>query len=226
MSLFVDDRVRLLAQQTFANLVNPVKLVFFTQKDVCLACSEQEKLLRELTSMSTKIRLQVFDFVLNGDEVMNYKVDKIPATVVAGDHDFGIRFYGLTVGYEFKPLIDDMVLVSAERSELDPRLELLVKSLAVRVHLQVMVSLTCPHCPSMVRVAHQFAVANHNIRADMVDLTQFPYLAQRYNVTGTPKTLINENYSFVGSLPATATYLEILKAVDPEKYRQVTAGTN
>ena len=206
-------------------MVNPVKLVFFTQKNACSPCLEQEALLRELSALSNKIQLQVYDFVLNGDEVMNYKIDKIPATAVVGTRDFGIRFYGLTVGYEFEPLLNDIVMASTERTGLDPRLELLVKSLVERVHLQVMASLTCPHCPNIVRVAHQLAFLNENIKADMVELTQFPYLAQRYNVTGTPKTIINESYSFMGAVHAAAAYLEILKAVNPEKYRQIAGET-
>ena len=84
-----------------------------------------------------------------------------------------------------------------------------------------MASLTCPHCPKAVRAAHNFAYLNENIRSDMVDLSVFPYLAQKYNVTGTPKTIINENYSFIGAYPEAALYLEILKAVNPLEYQKV-----
>jgi alkyl hydroperoxide reductase subunit AhpF len=117
-----------------------------TSANACSNCLEQEELLRELSALSTKITVEVYDFVLNGDEVMNYKVDKIPATAVVGKRDFGIRFYGLTVGYEFTSLLQDIVMVSTERTGLDPRLEILVKTIAASVHLQIMVTLTCPHC--------------------------------------------------------------------------------
>jgi hypothetical protein len=45
-------------------------------------CLEQEGLLREPSTLSNKIKLEVYDFVLNGDEVINYKIEKIPATAV------------------------------------------------------------------------------------------------------------------------------------------------
>jgi len=35
----------------------------------------------------------------------------------------------------------------------------------------------------------------------MVEAIEFPHLAQRYTVSGVPKTLINENISFVGAMP-------------------------
>jgi glutaredoxin-like protein len=218
---FIDDNVRTQLLTAFENLVNPVQLVFFTQKDACASCVDQEQLLKELSSLSNKLTLKTYDFVLNGDEVMNYKIDKIPATVVVGKRNYGIRFFGLTAGFEFKTLIEDIIMVSSGRTGIDPRLEILVQAIPNQVHLQVMASLTCPHCPKAVQVAHRFAFLNENISSDMVDLTTFPYLAQKYGVTATPMTIINEGYSFVGAYPEAALYLEILKAVNPVEYQRV-----
>jgi alkyl hydroperoxide reductase subunit AhpF len=86
-----------------------------------------------------------------------------------------------------------------------------------------MASLTCPHCPKAVQAAHRLAFLNDNIKADMVDIAEFPYLAQRYDVTGTPKTIINEDHSFVGAYPEAGLYLEILKAINPQEYSQIMA---
>jgi alkyl hydroperoxide reductase subunit AhpF len=57
--------------------------------------------------------------------------------------------------------------------------------------LEVMVTLTCPDCPKMVRVAHQLAFASEFIRAEMVNSAEFPQLVQRYDVHGVPRTAIN-----------------------------------
>lgn len=218
---FIDDNVRVQLLAAFENLVNPVRFIFFSQKDTCGECTDQEELLKEVSSLSNKLTLKTFDFVLNGDEAMNYKIDKIPATAVVGKRDYGIRFFGLTAGFEFKTLVEDVIMVSSERTGLDPRLEILIQAIPNPVHLQVMASLTCPHCPKAVQVAHKFAFLNENIHADMIDLSEFPILTQKYNVTATPKTIINESYSFVGAYPEAAVYLEILKAVNPEEYRKV-----
>jgi alkyl hydroperoxide reductase subunit F len=73
----------------------------------------------------------------------------------------------------------------------------------------------------MVHIANQFAMANENIRADMVEASQFPHLAHRYEVSGVPKTIVNDVHAFEGALPAEAVYLEIVKAVNPEEYRRI-----
>jgi alkyl hydroperoxide reductase subunit F len=137
------------------------------------------------------------------------------------EEDYGIRYYGLTVGYEFSSLIQTIFMVSTGETGLDPQLETLVKGIDKPAEIQVMVTLTCPYCPRMVRVAHQFAMANPNIKGAMVDVSEFPHLAQRYNVSGVPKTIINETYSFEGAIQPEAAYLELLKAVNPETYRQI-----
>ena len=221
MSRLIDEKAKNELMPVMATLVNPVKLIFFTQKTACPGCEAQEELLRDLSSLSDKLKLEVYDFILNGDQAMNFKIDKIPATAVIGNRDYNIRFYGLTAGYEFASLLEAIIMISSGRSDLDPQVEELARSITEPVHMQVMVTLTCPYCPNMVHVAQQFAFVNNNIRADMIEASEFPQLAQKYKVTGVPKTIVNETYSFEGALPAPATYLEIVKAVNPEEYKKI-----
>ena len=47
-----------------------------------------------------------------------YKVEKIPATIVEGEEDYGIRFYGIPGGYEFASLIHALKTVSSNSSAL------------------------------------------------------------------------------------------------------------
>jgi len=199
--------------------VSPVKLIFFTQKNACQTCQVQLELLRELSSLTDKIELETYDFVEDGEQVRSFRIERIPATAVIGKKDYGIRFYGVTGGYEFQSLLQAILIVSTGSSGLDPRLEALVKAIKEPVRLKVFVTLTCPYCPQMVHAAHQFALVNENIRADVVDVSEFPELAQKYEVSGVPKTIINEIYHFEGALPAERVYLEILKAINPEQYR-------
>jgi alkyl hydroperoxide reductase subunit F len=221
VSRIIDEKAEAELRRVFGNLVSPVKLVLFTQENACPACAQQRLLIEELVALSSKLGLKVYDFVLHGDEALSYKVDKIPATAVVGRRDYGIRFYGLTAGYEFASLLEAIVMVSTGRSGLDSQLEALVKQVKEQVHIQVYITLTCPYCPRMVHVAHQFAFVNDKIRGDMVEASEYPHLVQRYGVSAVPKTVINETHYFEGALPAAAAYLEVLKAVSPEEYGRI-----
>ena len=44
------------------------------------------------------------------------------------------------------------------------------------------------------------AIENEHVIADVVEVTEFPHLAQRYSIRGVPKTVINENVEFIGNV--------------------------
>ena len=52
-----------------------------------------------------------------------------------------------------------------------------------------------------MRLAHQFAIENEFITADMVEVSEFPHLVQKYQVSGVPKTIINDTGAVVGRVP-------------------------
>lgn len=45
------------------------------------------------------------------------------------------------------------------------------------------------------------AFANPHITAYMVEATEFPDLARKYQVSGVPKTVVNEEIEVLGGLP-------------------------
>jgi predicted DsbA family dithiol-disulfide isomerase len=51
------------------------------------------------------------------------------------------------------------------------------------------------------------AFASPQITAVAVEATEFPDLARRYQVTGVPKTVVNETVEILGALPEAA-YVE------------------
>ena len=54
------------------------------------------------------------------------------------------------------------------------------------------------------------AITNSHIVADVVEVSEFSDLANRYAVRGVPKTVINDTIEFVGNVPEPM-FLEYLK---------------
>ena len=52
-----------------------------------------------------------------------------------------------------------------------------------------------------MRLAQQLAVESDLVTADLVEVTEFPHLAQRYSVRAVPRTVVNETASIEGALP-------------------------
>ncbi len=135
-----DDRKEI--GKIFDALENPVTLINVTQSFECETCHDTRELLEELSALSEKVRFEVIDFVKEKARVDALGVDKIPATVLVGDDDRGIRFYGIPVGYEFATLLEDIVMVSKRESGLSPASKEKLAAVTTPVHLEVLVTPT------------------------------------------------------------------------------------
>ena len=135
-----DDGVQI--RERLQELVNPVKLIHFTQELNLEYGRESRQLLEELTALSDKLSLEVWNFLLEKEKVAEYKVDKVPATVVRNDKDYGIRFYGIPSGYEFSTLLDAIVTVSQGESGLKPESKEKLTAITQPLHLEVFVTPT------------------------------------------------------------------------------------
>lgn len=194
-------------KKEFSKMTKPVKLVFFTQQFECQYCQLTHELLDELSKLSDKINVEIYDFVKDEAQVKKYDIKRIPAIVVKGEKDYGIRFYGVTAGYEFSTLIEDIIDVSNGTTSLSKETKEELKKLTKPVHIQAFVTLTCPYCPQAVRMAHQMAMESDLVTGDMVEASEFPQLSNRYFVSAVPKVVINEEVEFEGALPE-KNYLE------------------
>lgn len=63
-------------------------------------------------------------------------------------------------------------------------------------------------------LAHRLALESPWIRADMVEATEFPHLANKYQVYGVPRTVINETIHIEGAVPEPMLMGELLKVLD------------
>ncbi len=183
-------------KELFSELKEEVKILFFSRKNECEYCAEIAQLLAEVGALSAKLSYQQYDFDENETERKQFAIDDAPVFVLAGKNGeeiiaYGIRFYGLPSGHEFASLIKDLILVSGRDSKLQPETRSFLSSLKKPVRLQVFVTPTCPYCPQAVILAHQMAMESKMVTADMVEATEFPELASRFNVSGVPQTTIN-----------------------------------
>ncbi|MBI5017853.1 MAG: FAD-dependent oxidoreductase [Deltaproteobacteria bacterium] len=204
------------------NLPAPVRLILFVREGAA-GCGEQRRLLEAVAQLSDRLTLEVHDLDAEPEAASRYGVDKVPATAVVGTRDHGIRFYGLTAGHEFSSLLEALLVVSSGRSGLGPELEAWIGRIDRPTRLEVLVTLACPYCPRMVHLAHQLAVANDHVRAEMVDAGAFPEVADTYGVGSVPLTVVNGRRAFEGALPPADAVLEILKVAAPEAYEEVDA---
>jgi len=134
---FLNAEIQNQVKKEFEKLVNPLKLVVFTQKLECQHCEDNRRLVEEVASLSDKLKVEVYNFAIDKEAAEEYGIDKIPAIAIIGAKDYGVRYYGLPSGYEFSSLIGDIVDVSRGESGLSKESKDALSGLNKAVHIQV-----------------------------------------------------------------------------------------
>lgn len=201
-------------QNRLRQMKEPVSLVYFTQQLIgaCQFCLETERILKDVVPLSNKLSLQIKNFAADKEEVQKFGVDKIPAICLMGEKDCGIRMYGIPSGYEFLTFLETILMLSLRDSNLSAESKELLKTLKKPVRIQIFVTPTCPYCPRAAVTGFQLAQESDWITCDVVEISEFPHLVQKYGVMGVPKTVINESHSFEGALPERLFIDHVLRA--------------
>jgi len=199
-------------------LVNPVNIKLFSQTIGCETCQVAEELLKEVSQTNDKINLEVYSTVIDKEISQKYNISRVPTIVLEGEKDYGIRYIGLPSGLEFSTLIKGITLVSKRNPELSERTLELLSTVDIPLEIMVFVTTSCGYCPAAAIMAMNFALANDNIKAVVVDATENMDLAQLYQVVGVPKIVINQGLvEFVGAQPENAFLGYVLAAYDKLK---------
>src|SRR5712691_5852017 len=126
-------------REQFAQLTEPVKLVVFSQSlgGAADLCRENEQLVREVADLSDELSVEILNLSIDRERAEAYRVDQVPAIVVEGARDYGIRFYGIPSGYEFSNLIDSIIVASTGEPALSEETKASLRGLADDVDIKV-----------------------------------------------------------------------------------------
>ena len=125
-------------RKEFQRIAGPVKLVVFSQELVAQdLCRQNEQLIKEVAALSDRISVEVLNPVVDRERAAAYGIEDVPATVVEGARDYGVRFLGIPSGYEFSNLIDSIIAVSSGEASLMAETKSSLATLAGDVEIKV-----------------------------------------------------------------------------------------
>jgi len=216
--MILKDEDRKALTEEFQALTQPVKMILFTQELNCEYCNDTKAILTEVAELSDHITVEEVPLLLDGDTAGRYSIDKAPAIVVTDEAGTpsGVTFYGIPSGYEFVSLLGAIKDQGTGKLELPEDVQKQAMAIDSPVNLKVFVTPTCPYCPRSVRFAHQLAKLNSNITAEMIEASEFPEMARKYQVMGVPRTVINEDHHYEGAFPEAMAINEVYKAIGKE----------
>jgi glutaredoxin-like protein len=133
-----EDEVQI--RKRLEDIQHPVKLILFTQSSDCENCPDTEAIVRGLSELSEYLNLEVYDLQKDQAKAEQYKVTRVPALVLEGDRDYGIRFLGVPAGYEFASLLEDVVSIGKRQTGLDAETRAKVQAIEGPLNLKVFVT--------------------------------------------------------------------------------------
>ena len=188
------------------DLSKDVKVRLFTQRPSpvtvpgreCRYCAQTQQLMEELVALSPKLHLETIDFYQQPQVAQDSGVVRIPAILLGTNGSSSVKFYGIPMGYALATVVEDIKTISRGVSPLSMDTRKKLRQVNRPVHIQVFVTPSDANCPGQARLAHAFALDCPHITSDVVEVQEFPALAQTYGVRSVPLTVVNEHIRFTG----------------------------
>ena len=213
----LDDKTKSEIKEMLKELKNDVNIVFF-EKDDCQFCQPIDEIYTDLSNLNEHVKYAKFHIVKDAEKAKEFGADEAPITFIKGKNKGKVVYYGIPSGYEFASLLEDIKMADsgdAKASESMKKLAEKLDSSGTKLRLQVFVTPTCPYCPRSVLFAHRLAFLSENVSGEMVEATEFMELSNKFQVSGVPKTVINDGKGeYVGAYPDDAAVEEIKKALN------------
>ena len=93
--------------------------------------------MQEVAELSDKISVELLNLAIDRERAEAYGVEQVPAIVVEGERDYGLRFLGVPSGYEFGNLIDSIIVASTGEPDLTDDTKASLAALAGDVDIKV-----------------------------------------------------------------------------------------
>ena len=203
-----NDKAQL--KRTFRkDLTKEVNVRLFTQRPSpvtvpgreCRYCAQTQQLMEELSALSPKVHLETVDFYQQPQLARDAGVVRIPAILLGSNGSSRVKFYGSPMGYALATIVEDIKTISRGVSPLSMDTRKKLRQVNRPVHIQVFVTPNDANCHGQARLAHAFALDCAQITSDVVEIQEYPALAQTYGVRSVPLTVINEHIRVPGAVP-------------------------
>lgn len=179
---FLDDDTRGALKPVLDRFEKPITLRLY--KDDSELSYEDEKLLKELASLSDKVTYEM----KNAEPGLEHTI-----SIVRNDGtEAGLYFHGVPGGHEFNSFILAMYNTAGPGQDIGEDNEKRIAAIHDKKDVTIAVSLSCTMCPDLVAAAERIAAANDKVTVHVYDLAHYPDLQNKYNIMSVPCLIVND----------------------------------
>lgn len=179
---FLNDDTRGALKPVLDRFENPITLRLY--KDDSELSYEDEKLLKELASLSDKVSYEM----KNAEPGLEHTI-----SIVRNDGtEAGLYFHGVPGGHEFNSFILAMYNTAGPGQDIGEDNEKRIAAIQDKKDVTIAVSLSCTMCPDLVAAAERIAAASDKVTVHVYDLAHYPDLQNKYNIMSVPCLIVND----------------------------------
>lgn len=179
---FLDDDTRGALKPVLDRFEKPITLRLY--KDDSELSYEDEKLLKELASLSDKVSYEM----KNAEPGLKHTI-----SIVRNDGtEAGLYFHGVPGGHEFNSFILAMYNTAGPGQDIGEDNEKRIAAIQDKKDVTIAVSLSCTMCPDLVAAAERIAAASDKVTVHVYDLAHYPDLQNKYNIMSVPCLIVND----------------------------------
>jgi glutaredoxin-like protein len=219
--LDLSEEFRRELRETLAEMIHPVSASVFLARSGCGACSDTLALMKAIEEEAPvkngeklfKLNVYWREEPSHAEAFKRERVERVPTvSFIEGL----ARWTGIPAGEEIRALVEVIMRISERESGLEDTTKSELKRLKGRVHIEVIVTPSCPYCPYAVLLSHMFAYeayvqGNPVILSEAVEAYENPDIADKYGVMSVPSIAINGQLVFVG-VPYEEDFINYVKA--------------
>lgn len=207
----LDDEARKYLGERFKEMRRKVTIHLFVREGENQDYDELlTNFVSELCEITDKIEARMHG--IGDEDSTKWGVIRYPTVLLDPDR-YDIRYTGAPVGEEGTAFIQTLIDVSRDDPQVSDDLMEMLMSLEKDVHIEVIVTPTCPYCPYAVLLANRIAIAApKRVSAECIDATQNMDIAEKYDVVAVPHQMINGAIPLIGVQSEEALVQAILKA--------------
>ena len=215
-----DDKYKEIIRREMTKLTKRVKLKVFTSQKAlpdgtkikaCMDCGQFMALLRVYEENSNgMLTLEEMSIDDNPEFAKKYDIQRVPTILFIDEKGREyIRYLAAPQRGEIQPFVQSLFVFAGAPNYYEATINQNLERIAPST-IKVIISETCPYCPSVVTIANQFAIAaKGKVRSVIIDINANPDIGQYYDAAGVPYTIINDQKTLVGMVGPN----EILRAL-------------
>jgi alkyl hydroperoxide reductase subunit F len=185
-------------QAYLEKVVQPIEIV--ASLDDSPKAREMEELLKEITSLSTKISYREDG---NAARKPSFAINRVGTEI-------GIEFAAIPLGHEFTSLVLALLQVGGHPIKFDDAVIEQIKNLDGDYVFEAFISLSCHNCPEVVQSLNSMSVINPRIKVTTIDGGLFKDEVEARQILAVPMMFLNGEHFGQGRMSAE----EILAKLD------------